>query len=248
VKVSASDVTVAIGLSRGYRHHLKACLATLPAEIPKIVSWVGPGAPEEVPRHTRVVTPKLYGDNFRRGYVQNVAIRAVDTPYVLLSDADHLFPSFLFDVVKPRPDRVLRFYAARMTREATRKVLQGEDWETLFADYQGLHGQVFTTVYGGHNPCLYPTEALKQVRGYDERMIGWGKEDDDLTQRTRRHGLRDVRVPLLVGCMWDAEASDYPTYRRGQPEQQNVDILASPRPIAANPLGWGDVEDALSEE
>jgi len=236
----AADVTVAIGLSQGYRQRLRVCLGTIPDSVPKIVSWYGPGEPDGLPPNGRLVRPRRHLDNYARGYVLNVAVRAVRTPYVLLADADLLFPRFFFQVLASAADRVMRFYVGRMTPEATGHVLGGRDSETLYADYQGQHGRVFRSIYGSHNPCLYPTKALHRLRGYDERFVGWGREDDDLSERTRRLGLRAVRVPILVACLDDRHVCDYPGYRRGCVSPANDRLLRDRRPVAANPQGWGD--------
>ena len=74
------------------------------------ISWYGPGEPEELPPNTVLVRPRRHSDNYMRGYVMNVAIRAVDTPYVLLGDADLAFPRYLVDVLSPTLAQVLRFY------------------------------------------------------------------------------------------------------------------------------------------
>ncbi len=237
-----SDLTVAIGLSKGYRDHLRACLATIPPEVNRVISWYGPGEPDDLPPKTTLVRPRRHTENYMRGYVLNVAIQATPTPFVVLSDADSLYPKFFFAAVKPAFDRVLRFYLARMTAEASRWVLAGNSWEDLYADYQGVHNRLFSAFEGIHNPCIYPTEALRRVRGYDERIVGWGGEDDDLTWRTRRLRLKDVRLPLLVASLYDADVRDYAAYQRGKKPRETEALLRSWRPIVTNRRGWGDAE------
>lgn len=238
--MNPSDVTVVIGLSKGYAGLLSACLRTIPPNVRKIISWYGPGEPGRLPPNSRLVRPKRHANNFSRSYVLNVAIRQVETPRVLLGDADLVFPQFFFRILKAGPREVLRFYVGRVTKEATSEVCSGEDWQRLFADYQGQGNRVFRLLYGPHNPCIYPTQPLLDVHGYDERMVGWGREDDDLTDRTRRLGLTDVRVPILIGRLDDSDISDYTDYHRGVSAAANTALLRSSRPIVANPREWGD--------
>jgi hypothetical protein len=174
----------------------------------------------------------------------NVAIRTVTTPYVLLSDADFLYPSIAFDFASPSRETIIRTYVGRMTAHATRCVMDGRHWQDLFCDYAGVEGRLFSGIYGAHNPCIYPTAMLHQVRGYDERMVGWGAEDDDLTERTRRMGAQEQRLPIIVADLWHEGSPDYPnSYGRGKTSNVNLAILNDPRrPAAANPCGWGDGE------
>ena len=219
---------------------LRLTLASLPAQVATIVSWYGPGTPGCLPANVVVVRPRRHRDNYMRGYVLNVAIRSVQTPYVLLCDADMLFPRFFFDVLEPDPNRVLRFYVGRATEKTTQMVSAGASWQDLYADYQGCDNRIFRMIYGAHNPCLYPTEVLHRIHGYDERMIGWGREDDDLTDRTRRIGMRDVRVPVLVIALDDAKINDYAAYSRGAHTRDNNTLWRSTRSEIANAASWGD--------
>jgi hypothetical protein len=240
--MEAQDLTVAIGLSQGYRHLLRICLSTIPADVRKVISWYGPGDPDDLPPNATLVRPQRHADNFQAAYVLNVALRAVQTPYVLLADADFAFPRFFFQVLEPAPERVVRFFAGRLTPQATERVLAGTAWEDLYADYQGLHQQLYRVIYGANNPCLYPTKVLLQTRGYDERFIGWGAHDDELTWRTRRLGLRDVRAPIIVAVLDDGHIADYAEYRRGTTSPANRRLFRISRQVVVNPAGWGDKE------
>jgi hypothetical protein len=236
------EITVIVGLSQAYWPHLRLSLQTIPAAVPVVVSWYGPGEPNALPPNARLVRPKAYSDNYKRGYVLNVGIRTCTTPYALLADADFLYPRCFFDGLASYHDFVLRCYVGRLTPDATDQVKRGVPWESLFADYQGVNERIFGQIFGAHNPCVYPTRLLTQLRGYDERMAGWGGEDDDLTERTRRAGVAERRLPIIVADLYQRGSSDFPaTYRKGQPPSQNLEILSQPlRPAATNPLGWGD--------
>jgi hypothetical protein len=73
-------------------------------------------------------------------------------------------------------------------------------------------------------------------------MAGGGGEYDDLTARTRRTGITERRLPIIVADLYQSGSTDFPeTYRKGRPPSQNLDILAAAsRPAATNPDGWGD--------
>lgn len=48
--------------------------------------------------------------------------------------------------------------------------------------------------------CSVQREDLERVNGFDERFVGWGREDDDLARRLRKSGvqIRDVRLKSVV--------------------------------------------------
>lgn len=235
------NLTLAVGVSRGFWTHLKVSLSTVPRHVPVVISWCGSGEPDVTQENWTVVRPRREFSNYARGYVLNVAIRAVKTPFTLLADADFLYPSFFFDTVVPRPAEVLRFYVARLTEQASRVVLDGAAWESLYADYQGLRGRMFARIYGAHNPCIYPTQLLHYLRGYDERISGWGGEDDDLTHRTRAAGFTERRVPIVVGDLFHGDSPDFAEYGRGRTNGATRKILHDlRRPCIANHEHWGE--------
>lgn len=236
-----NDLTIAVGVTRGFLPQLAISLSTVPARVPVVVSWLGDREPDIARENTTVVRPRRVLSNYSRGYMLNVAIRVVKTPFVLLADADFLYPSFFFDTVRPRAAEILRFYVGRLTRAATQVVLGGTSWESLYADYQGTRNRIFSRIYGAHNPCIYPTQLLHYLRGYDERISGWGGEDDDLTNRTRAAGFTDRRLPIVVGDLDHADSPDFAEYARGRTSAATRAILRDgTRPCVANPSGWGD--------
>lgn len=241
-----SQLSLVVGISQGFWESFRLSLTTIPESVRVILSWYGPGEPDELPQNVSLVRPRRHTDNYMRGYVLNVAIRAVETPYVLIGDADFLYPSVFFDSFSHSSNAVLRCYVGRLTPDSSALVRQGKCWESLFCDYQGtdLGGEprVFGQIFGGHNPCIYPTRLLHQLRGYDEQILGWGGEDDDLSFRTRRTGVAERRLPILVADLYHGESPDYSdSYHRGKTSQANLDILNDQtRPAAANFDGWGD--------
>ena len=240
--MNLSELTVVVGLSKGFWPHLKLSIQSIPKQVSIVVSWYGPGSPDALPANATLVRPQRYENNFMRGYVLNVGIRAVTTPYVMLGDADFLYPRELFGTLAVYQNCVLRCYVGRLTPDASLEVRSGVRWEDLYCDYQGVDGRIFGQIFGAHNPCVYPTELLFQLRGYDERMEGWGGEDDDLTARTRRIGVREQRLPVVVADLFHQGSDDCPdVYQPGKPPQKNLAVLKdTTRPIAANPHAWGD--------
>ena len=238
-----SNITLAVGVSRGFWPHLQLSLSTVPCDLPIVVSWFGDGSPDDLPANAKLVRPARSMNNFSRSYALNVAIRAVETDYVMLADADFLYPTKLFDRLEPDAFSVTRFYVGRLTQESSNAIVHdGAAWEDLYMDYQGVDGRVFAEIFGAHNPCIYSVNVLKRLRGYDENMVGWGGEDDDLSFRTRRVGITEKRLPIIVADLFHEGSPDFPTeYRRGDTSENNLQILNDPnRPIAANPTEWGD--------
>ena len=239
------NITACFNLTQEYWPYLMQAIAYVPKGIPVIVAQYGPGAPPKglAPR-VQVVRAQQFSQNYRRGYVLNVAVRRAETDYVLLCDAAFLFPRNFLDTVSyyVRPSQVLRFYVARLTKPATDKVLCGANWEALYSDYSGKNGTTHDLIYGANNPCVYTRSDLVNLGGYDERISGWGGEDDDLNWRGRKLGLIDFRAPVVVGCMNDNNVSRLPQYtQRKSPDTIKI-LQDKTRPPRANNGVWGDAQ------
>lgn len=273
-----TQLCVVVALSEGYLPHLVASLQTIPAEVSVVAAWAGPGpapSPEQLHPRLRFVLPRRRLANFERSYLLNVAARHCGEDYLLLADADHLYPDFFFRTVRlDTPTNVIqRFYLGRLAEDATAEVLAGRRWDELFCDYQGSSKRlpwgridrllasvakivarkaevahkfqchrIFKQIVGVHNPCVYPRSLFFDLRGYDERYVGWGYEDDDLTHRGRLRGAVDVRLPLIVGHLYHgAESPDYEHYRSNATGQALFQASNPDRDV--NTDGWGDVAE-----
>ena len=82
--------------------------------------------------------------------------------------------------------------ARRSGRWARRKLF------VMNAVYRHTRLKTRPKLIGGN--CSVHRSDLERINGFDERFIGWGREDDDLARRLRRSGVRvrDVCLDCLV--------------------------------------------------
>jgi len=263
------DLTVVCCASPAYEPFLVRSLETIPHDMRVIVVFHGAKGPRVALSHPglEVVVPKDASGPFRRGYLLNVGVRQVLTSHVLLADADHLyFPGF-FPLLERHldPGRVLRFFLGRLGEATSARILHGQlAWAESFSDFAGSHGgfavrhprlgrvlrrvglvgpleREYEIVYGTYNPCVYAKNDFAALRGYDESFEGWGVEDDDLTERGRLSGLRDVRIPAIVGHLFHGTALHAAGYHDPVREAWKRRLLGTTRTV--NSGGWGDRQE-----
>jgi hypothetical protein len=83
---------------------------------------------------------------------------------------------------------------------------------------------------------IVPTAAAVAVRGYDERMAGWGADDTDFVERVKRHGtvMGSPQVPFAMHQKHDFAG------RNAAHTARNRRHFFAAEP-ARNPAGWGGV-------
>lgn len=92
----------------------------------------------------------------------------------------------------------------------------------------------YIEIYCSPNPSIYPCALFDVLRGYDERHIGWGFEDEDLYLRGLKQGAKELRLPVVVGHLWHDVPTDYVDY---MPKVRHRFDEA----IIVNLDGWGDL-------
>lgn len=92
---------------------------------------------------------------------------------------------------------------------------------------------------------IVPRNAFHEIRGYDERMFGWGADDTDFVMRLRRNGVK--MEPLAQhGCAF-ALHQNHPTgFRESKFTIRNRDILSGSVDVVRNDNSWGGVVDNYS--
>lgn len=113
-------------------------------------------------------------DVFSRGKALNIAIRKSRGKFIFPCDADIVLPVGYVEQIRKRAD--------------TSKYLRCPGVE-------GASGKVRTSYYSW-GMTVYPSTTLVSMRGYDERMAGWGVEDEDLGMRVRMLGLKEGSMAL----------------------------------------------------
>lgn len=162
-------------------------------------------------------------DGFRRTVILNKAVKAAAHDYVIITDGDclahrhfvrsHMECSGPGCYLAGRTPRLGRRVSARITPECVRngraqRVGPLYLWDYLFGDTTKLE----FGFYAGNRHLFRWVQATKKkrdlwggnfsfhrpdfvaVNGFNEEILGWGKEDAELDVRFRNFGLRPVSV------------------------------------------------------
>jgi glycosyltransferase involved in cell wall biosynthesis len=129
----------------------------------------------------RYVYTDTRGRPWSRSHALNIGVRLAETPYVITTDADMLYPAdFLEEVAQHvHPDRVL-YCATHFLPEGF------DDWNHL-ERYLGQLQRGDDRQLGGFQ-CA-PSDVMHRIRGFDEFYRYWGIEDTDLRYRFEALGL-----------------------------------------------------------
>ena len=223
--VEKTPLTVVYAASKSFLPYLRLSLNSLPSNVLALVGFMG----EEkqvmngFPRHAEFLhIPE--SRNFNKSKALNAVIEQVRTPRVMIADADMIFPRFLFSVLeqshRAEANIVYRFYIARFSEHHTNRVLAGADpWNvTLYSgwrdDDKGDDGPLpeggdILRMFAAINPCVYDTEFLGELHGYDESFEKWGGADEELTRRGRQRGAQELRLPIVIGHLYHKVFHDF---------------------------------------
>jgi hypothetical protein len=89
---------------------------------------------------------------------------------------------------------------------------------------------------------IVPRRAVHEIRGYDERMFGWGADDTDFVMRLRRYGIKMENL-LQHGCAFALHQSHPTGSRESKFTMRNRDILSKSGNVVRNGNSWGGVVD-----
>lgn len=183
-------IDLVVSCTAEYTGHLERMLSSVPKGIPVYVA-----APEKTELPSRVTSVPL-STPFTRGIYLNRAARKATATYLLIADSDFYFDPRYFDFLATYIKHIKRngTYATSYVYFVPKEEVHFLKPE-LIRPYGLKSGQLMPT----QNPLLIGREYFLDVLGgYDERMFGWGAEDDDLQRRADRSGLTQVRLPLVV--------------------------------------------------
>lgn len=216
------EVTILV-TSYNRRQHLRRCLLSLSRQrglvhhaFEVVVADVGSsdGSCEmlrhlsrDLPYRVRVVSQEDLG--FRRARALNQALKISEGDYLLLTDADCIFPNHY--VQRQIADRKVGVAWAgdciRLNKEVTQRITEGA---IVSGDFMRLVPTALTTdqmrdhyknrLYQwwnhptkpkliGFNIALWADD-LRSINGFDQNFVGWGCEDDDLALRLRKVGVK----------------------------------------------------------
>lgn len=149
-------------------------------------------------------------EGFRAARIRNLAISAARGDYLLLIDGDMvLHPQFVRDHQRAaRPGCFVQGVRVLTQPEGARRMLESQGTRLKFLS-PGLRRRRHTLRLPWLSRILLPLSAsgsrmagiktcnqgwwrrdLIALNGFDERMVGWGREDEELAQRAYHAGLR----------------------------------------------------------
>lgn len=146
--------------------------------------------------------------DFRLAAARNLGLKHAQGDRVVICDCDTV-PEDAFmwkHTLEERPDDVLIGLRRRVAQEAVEGLtespvdeswLASQVWREDERTYQGAfmlayrdlpHGDPTIVCWG----CNFsaPTEAMREIGGFDEDFVGWGGEDEDMARRLRARGYQ----------------------------------------------------------
>ncbi|MCC7492010.1 MAG: glycosyltransferase family 2 protein [Fimbriimonadaceae bacterium] len=186
-----------------------------------------------------------------RARAVNAAVRcsAPAARYVFPTDVDMVFaPHFLETVIAThlavRDRGIVISDALDLPPEA---VIGEEDhWPEEFARLERMGRPRWCL---GSGACQSTTRAWwERCHGYDERLLLWGYEDDDLLRRARRDGLQPISIRHRAAMLhqWHETVREQ-MIRAGRElefERQyeaNIALSKATDAVVRNPAGWGEL-------
>jgi glycosyltransferase involved in cell wall biosynthesis len=199
--MSATAISAVIPLRNRTGIRLENCLRSLrwqelqaPADLEIVLSDFGSD-----PEHASSIDAiaKKYGarvvrtrteETWNRSRALNVALRSVQTPISLCTDADMLFESnfvrSILDALGDAPGRALVLCRCRDLPDL------GPERPFEERDYPELKVRASMRVAMGTGACqATATDWFSSVGGYDEKYVYWGFEDKDMVHRAAKAGL-----------------------------------------------------------
>lgn len=110
----------------------------------------------------------------------NSVIKNLEEDYCFVADIDMIFHKDFFKKLNLLKDhnKIIYFKVGFLNKAESRKNLKFEDYNISFESTDEATGL-----------SLFPVEALKEIRGFDEFFHFWGAEDTDIHNRLKLHGL-----------------------------------------------------------
>lgn len=181
-------------------------------------------------------------DKWKKTHASNIGLRSVSTKYVLFSDVDMIYaPNFTKVIVEEldKGQRIVTCNCFYLSKEETAKLIMPIDWRNYRPSIYQTSGE---TAVGA---CLAMTTAwVKDVGGFDEQYLGWGREDYDLLCRAKLAGLTHTWITSSTTFyhQWH-ERSDWKMDEDAV--RKNVrhfdEFTTEKQLISRNPNGWGIV-------
>jgi glycosyltransferase involved in cell wall biosynthesis len=200
-----AEISVVIPLRNRTGLRLRNCLRSLrwqalePDAVEIVISDLGSDAPAAA--ETRRIAEEFGAkvefiptrEVWNRSRALNLGIQAATARWVLCTDADMIFaPSFLPAVLAAHADTSRDAMVFCRCHDLPEDLAE-QAWEV--GDFPMLRGRASLRDTSGTGACQSARRSFFfHVRGYDEKFVYWGAEDDDMRHRAQRWGLTPVWI------------------------------------------------------
>ena len=166
-------------------------------------------------------------DGFRAAESRNRALAQAKSDYIILIDGDMILdPSFIADHLKlARKGRLIQGSRVILTQSRTQEILDSGELPDLSAFSQGIEkrlsalrcrslsaliGRQSSRKHKGIKTCnmgFFRSDALA-VNGFDNRFVGWGREDSEFVARLFHNGMKrhNLKFAGIAYHLWHHEA------------------------------------------
>jgi glycosyltransferase involved in cell wall biosynthesis len=141
-----------------------------------------------------------YSGTFSRGWGLNLAFKKSKHPWIFMLDVDCIFyEKFLMAVSRylenSETDRFFMFGGiCNLTESITAGILQTRNLTNRMKSIINEHFDSLNVMRGAGNGLMH-RDVFEKLSGYDEKIVGWGREDSDFRNRMKMAGIKEVTLP-----------------------------------------------------
>jgi FkbM family methyltransferase len=189
---------------------------------------------------------------FHKARALNIGIKCVKTKYICITDADQIFAPNFFSVILETLNTNNDSFVMCKTYyfdEITNKINIKWDLpqELLYKELLNIAIAVKIPILGDGCCNSVALSWLKEVRGYDEQYIGWGKEDSDIALRAAISGLKVVWVHDKTSMIHLPHIREGDYYKSSKKEKnkklflKKQEVFQEIKDVKVNKnINWGD--------
>lgn len=141
----------------------------------------------------------------------NIALKKITSKFCFIADIDMIFSPFFIEHLYQQvlENKTTYFKVGFLTEQETRLKKEFNNYSISFESTKGATGL-----------AVFPTDKLKEIRGYDEFFHCWGSEDSDIQQRFINLELKSefYTEKILMLHQW------HKIYRAGSENELTVDL------------------------
>jgi len=141
-----------------------------------------------------------YKGTFSRGWGLNLAFKKSKHPWIFMLDVDCIFyEKFLSTVSRylesGESGRFFMFGGiCNLTESITAGILKTGNLTNRMKTVISEHFDTLNVLRGAGNGLMH-RDVFEKLSGYDEKIVGWGREDSDFRNRLKSAGIKEVTLP-----------------------------------------------------